>query len=334
MIRPVGILNEISRLYPQVWKQTQLFLNEKGKGLAEWESWCFLPLAAPYSIVSTSIKKTVLPPDMVRDVSIIGAMAAWRLSQGIYRFDPDLFEALWGTPLNHDLPIDLFFRLPEYCMYIETPGKQTMGKDLHGFFVHLEDDVNDRHVELRLLLDFDDSPHPVPIHLDQEGILKSIEKAQKFSADSIRRASGVELFFNKETAQFQAEEISPLVSLVLYICSTNAELVSKDGRLKPNRAKPKKIKKGLKFFPANKPADWDVGLRTGATLRAARNFSESSSGASTKTGKSVIPHTRKAHWHTYWTGKGRAKPEVKWINMTLVNAEKAGVSPTLHKVKK
>jgi hypothetical protein len=82
---------------------------------------------------------------------------------------------------------------------------------------------------------------------------------------------------------------------------------------------------------------WDIGLRIGATLRSAKETAATEDTPSDKTAtgrKSPVPHTRKAHWRTYWTGPGREKPEVKWINMTLVNIEKGGVGPTLHKVEK
>ncbi|WP_295430181.1 hypothetical protein [uncultured Thiodictyon sp.] len=53
-------------------------------------------------------------------------------------FDPTVAAAVAGTPLAGDLPNDLRYRLPEWCVSIETPGRTWEGRTLHGFWVHLE----------------------------------------------------------------------------------------------------------------------------------------------------------------------------------------------------
>ena len=47
-------------------------------------------------------RKDVMP--MVVDTMTIGGLGIWRMTQGVYRFDPDLFEALWTTPRVNRLP--------------------------------------------------------------------------------------------------------------------------------------------------------------------------------------------------------------------------------------
>ena len=49
---------------------------------------------------------------------MVGALAAWRATQGIERFDPTIFEAVWDTPLTGELPTELLYRLPEWCCYV------------------------------------------------------------------------------------------------------------------------------------------------------------------------------------------------------------------------
>ncbi len=329
--RPVTILNEVSRQYPNAWKQVDLFVDAKTKGEISWENWCFMPIAGAYAIVSGGGDNTVSPMQS-KDVAAVGALAAWRLSQGIYRFDPDLFASLWETPLNHQLPIDLFYRLPEWCLYVETPGQIVFQKDLHGFFVHIEHDQNDGHVELRLLLDYDDGILPFPVHLVQEGILQSVERMMKYTKKQTDKI-GLNIELTEDLYKEGTEEITPLISLVLYICSTNSELINKDGRTRPNKPQAKKIKKGRKYFPADKPEQWDVGLRIGAALKKATVEYESSEQYDERR-TSPRPHPRKAHWQTYWTGKGRERAEVRWKNMILVNIEDGSVVPTLHAVEK
>jgi len=46
--------------------------------------------------------------------------AAWRQGRGIYRLCPELAEALAGTDRDGDLPADLLYRLPEWCVLAPT----------------------------------------------------------------------------------------------------------------------------------------------------------------------------------------------------------------------
>jgi hypothetical protein len=73
-----------------------------------------------------------------------------------------------------------------------------------------------------------------------------------------------------------------LVSLVLYLCSENAEIRPGGGgdRL-PAYPEPKKTKKGSRLFPPDRPTDLEVGYRLGASLR--RAAAERSAGEPTAT---------------------------------------------------
>jgi hypothetical protein len=92
-------------------------------------------------------------PHQVTHIGIVGALAAWRVSQGIYRFDPDLAAAVAETPPEGELPTELLYRLPEWCVYVETPGRTFQGHALHGFWAHLDWELGEGADELRLLLD-------------------------------------------------------------------------------------------------------------------------------------------------------------------------------------
>ena len=162
MLRPQMHLIAAGHLYPKAWRQADQFRADRGKsGLPPWPSWCYLPMAAWYAIVSEG--KGPLPLDRIGDVGRLAALGSWRVTQGVYRFDQDLYEAVRGTPLEGDLPAAILYRLPEWCVYVETPGMQD-GR-LHGFFAHLEWDAKTGRHELRLLLDQEDLLIPLPIHI-------------------------------------------------------------------------------------------------------------------------------------------------------------------------
>lgn len=115
-----------------------------------------------------------------------GALAAWRVTQGIYRFDPTTFDALWKTPVTGDIPTEVLFHLPEWCVYIPTPDQTWQGAMLNGFFAHLECDMNKRRIELRLVLDVTgaagDDLIVMPIHLGKGGVTGGVEAMLKEAA--------------------------------------------------------------------------------------------------------------------------------------------------------
>jgi len=174
--RPLGHLHIASKLYPQAWSQVERLRSGRGRDLPKWPAWCFLPLAGWYAIVSGGGDNRV-PPDRGMDIGRLAAVGTWRYSQGIYRFDPDVFDALWTTPMTGDIPADVLLRLPQWCIYVETPGRQFSDAPLHGFFAHLEWDAGDQRHELRLLLDSEQILLPVPLHLGDWPLPRAIERA-------------------------------------------------------------------------------------------------------------------------------------------------------------
>ena len=73
--------------------------------------------------------------------------ASWRMGQGIYRFDPVLYPLLINTEGNADIPASMLMQLPEWCVYIETPGLKIPSLrlgvsdiELHGAWLRLDVD--------------------------------------------------------------------------------------------------------------------------------------------------------------------------------------------------
>jgi hypothetical protein len=123
-------LAEIAKKYSDTWKHVDEFRSSRGKDLPEWPEWCFLPLAASVAIHEQGERPARGMrdnPGFTKDISTVGALATWRVTQGIYRFHPEIFNAVWGTPLDGDLPVELLFRLPEWCVYVETPSMTWFG---------------------------------------------------------------------------------------------------------------------------------------------------------------------------------------------------------------
>lgn len=311
--RPLEHLRDLQRDYPLIWDQVADFRARKGGDLGNWPDWCYLPLAAAYAIASQGGR---LDPSRGAEVGRIGALAAWRATKGVYRFDLDLFVNLIETPIAGHLPDELFERLPEWCVYIDLQGEWSgyLNQKLFGFYAHLESDVNDGRRELRLLLDTAGGLVPIPLHLTGGNLTEAIEAGW---VEANKQGAGIEEDSLLTAPVKISKAIAPMVSLLLYLCSEEPEIDdSRGGSKKPGAAPAIKTKRGLKEFPASAPSAWNVGWRIGSALRKASERSEGDPGDGTHA--SPRAHIRRAHWHTYLTGKGRTTPKLRWVSPILV----------------
>lgn len=304
--------------YPNVWKDYQLFRAGKGKDLGGWPDWCWVPLAAAYAIVSGGGPNRV-PLSSSMEIGNLGALAAWRMTKGIYRFDSDLFNSLWSTPIEKEIPKDVFYSLPEWCVYIKAPGNyRCLDKPLLGWFVYLEWDVNENHPELRFVLDTGEELRPYVIHLDYTS-LTDCAKAT-FDGSKINLKDDLK----NEMANVMAKELFPLISVSLYLCSERPDLRDLHNKKDyPKNPEPSKTKNGIRFFPASNPSVWLTGYRIGSAIRLSKNEMSATKEPGTGYHASPRPHIRRAHWHLFWTGprSGEQKPLIKWIPPIPVGSE-------------
>lgn len=310
------------KLYPGAWRALDTFRQGRGKDLPEWPEWCYLPLAASYAVVSGGGDNRV-PPLLGADVARLAALAAWRPTQGIYRYDPALYTALVDTPLTGDLPCDSLRRLPEWCVYVETPGHVWRGSPLYGFFAHLEWDPNNGREELRFLLDGDAALSPLPIHIGPwpltEAVARAVDVMQTYAV-----SFGASI--SPDTRTQMRATVEPLLSLLLYLCADEADF---GAGTRPEVPRPKRTKLGWRLFPADKPTAWDVGVRLGAALRHAYQQQETGQQEiDPVTGRSrPRAHIRRAHWHTFRAGVGRVESRLRWLPPIAVNIDDANALP-------
>lgn len=264
------------------------------------------------------------------------AYAAWRLGKGRYAYDPSLYERLIQTPISGAIPSDMLLRLPEWCIYIETPGYEYTGEQIAGFFAFIS--AHERTTSLTLLFDHIEHRGELlrafqTIPLSDKPIEEAIYGMIRDIYDRAVEAVGEEnipyntaMYADEGYARYRsqqvAKEVGPLLSLLLYITADNRDI---DGM--PQHAQEKKVKRGTRFFAADKERLWNVGARIGAAIRKAKEALRSESNA-TGTGGRLITHVRSAHWHLYYYGpRSKAKEErekrLLWIDALLVNAEDA-----------
>lgn len=313
--RPWQHLQIISKAYPNAWVQIEKFRAGRGKDLPAWPEWCFLPLAAYYAIVSTNVGIDHLPQgELITEIGRLGAISTWRYTQGVYRFHPDVYKALQTTDIRGEIPIEVLYRLPEWCVYIETPNMTWQDQPLHGFWAHLEWDVNTGRSELRLLLDTEQLLAPMMLHIGAWTVTEAVDRAisEALSHAGIVRQHHPTV--NDDVPKLAAS-LQPLLSLLLYLCSDEPEVEDKEEpATQPHRPQPQRTKNGLRLFAPSKPRLWLVADKIGDAL--SRALSDHPLESERRT---VSPHLRRAHWHGYWKGSQDQKIFFyKWLPPMVV----------------
>ncbi len=236
--------------------------------------------------------------------------ATWRMTQGIYRVDPALYSALIDTHAADDVPAQVLTRLPEWCIYIETPGLSVppaAGSNesvpLHGAWCRIDSDG--RQDLLAVTIDID-AGDPIILPTQHIALARgSVEQCVTAALESWVEHGGRVTSPAAEVTAGVASWLRPVINLLLYICTT-ADISGKRGQ--PGNPEPVRTRRhGWRLFPADGVTAWDVGVRMGAALRAAYASAETqhdSEGA----GRTVRGHVRRAHWHTFLAG-ARKRPD-------------------------
>jgi hypothetical protein len=330
--RPKQILVKCGRQWPSLWKYVDLARAERGGKLPKWPDWCYLSTIAG-RFLFLHVRPFGGEPSNSRSfdsVESFGRMvvplATWRVTQGIYRIDPDVAEAVWNTPIEGQLPVELLFHLPEWCVYIETPGRSlSTGRRLEGFFAHLNTGTGGDDPELHLLLDDPGGVlHSIAIPLSASTLEEACRLASVDRADyeqKISWSSGAAVDISNEQLMAAnpanlAASLAPLISMLLYLCSESADYRDSTAiRDLPGKPNPVQTRNGLRIFPPDVPTIWETGYRIGAPLRSAVKQATSRDAGANRS--SPIPHIRRAHWHSFWLGPkanvGERRLALRWL---------------------
>ena len=337
---PIALLHEVTEFFPQAWSQMEDFHKHNGVGgLPAWPIWCYAPMSMAYAVVTSGA-----PFDAIEDTisaaqaaQCVAALAPWRLNKEVYVFDQDLAEALYEQDCDLDVPAEFLLSLPYDCFYVHTPGLAIDSAIIHGFFVHLEYDINTEERELRILfVPQEDTKMAIgfPIHIDSGSISNSMELTMMESVKTAMDLGRSDILHMAVSANEQANEYVGLlrkaVQLVLYILAENAE-IEPDAEQHTTTHRGKVIRD--KYREVRK---WDVGFRTGSILRA-RKVSYAQSVSSNANGRTPPrPHLRRGHWHHYWTGPKVCQESrnlvLRWVAPIAVGGADENSPVVFHKI--
>lgn len=330
---PLMLTNKMGAKYPTAWTEAENLRQMNGKDV-KWDERCYLPISAAIAIASRGDNTKI--PNTVLDADLLAAIVPWRLHKQIFTFDEELERILLDQADEElQIPIEILNNLPYSCIYIKLHDLE-----YDGFFVHFESDVNDGTFELRFLIcekNPDASPLPLPLHLKAGYTLQdSINETVKKASDNATNFKSMFLNMMNGYHKELTEKSAAFLQLVLYICAENKE-VEEDAEQKRIYKKPQnsqyikdKYREVQKFTCGKEIGNIvrKVFSQKKSKLKSqnTENILETASenNRTYKKGTMKSPHSRRGHWHHFWTGKrdsSERKLILKWLPPTFINME-------------
>ena len=275
------------------------------------------------------------------DPYMITAMCTWRMTQGVYRFDPTLMAEILKTPIEDDLPARYLMYLPEWCIYLELDSLHLQAQEMpvNGAWVWLDCNLDRGGMaELRILLEVENNKIPFnlgaflvmhPVYLGAH----SIAESWALWVTELKRLGGHPLYPTLPTEVRNL--LVPILSLTLYLCANPDIQPSKprpDGRMKPgNPGFVLTRQQEWELMNGKCMTEWVVGARIGAALRAADAKIRAEDEKTTYVARPRA-HIRRGHWHTIVSGPRldaekeiippeERRRELRWMPPIPVNVE-------------
>jgi len=329
---PREILETDGKYFKPAWRIVDRLREQRGcLGFADWPEWCFLPRVL-WTPVWREAGLAMSPQELAYLHEMLPVLGTWRVTQGAYRFEPTLFDALCNTPVIGEVPCEVLLRLPEWCVYIMTPGLHVGPAPMHGAFALLDWDFEAQCPCLLILMNLANEtllqicvtlmPRPFEQLLDE-----AFAGPMRLSGENAER-----IFATLDSSSNNAGRaaLERVISLLLFMCTQNAELSSCTRR--PQNPAAKRTAKGMRTFPAERTTTWEVGTRLGSALRAARaRATTEAANACEGTHARPRAHIRRAHYHHYLTGPRESSTRqlvLKWLPPIPVNVGRLEDLPT------
>lgn len=270
-----------------------------------------------------------IPEDLEEDRALAAELFSsylmpnkWAANKQVYKFDSELELALADSE-EIKLPVRILDRLPYQTFYLEFAEDGIFRKNFHGAFINIVRKENgylfytERVKEDGRVMFGKAALVP---NDNEDGIF--IFDKNDFSCDeSDRNVDWTEFCFY-------------MLNALLYLCADNAEI--QESSVTKNTYHPSgRIKNRFSEI-----RQWECGYRYGSEIRSQKKQKKSSDNCKGQTSelnicvkRSLPAHTRRAHWHHYWTGprNGERKLILHWIPPVYVSGTECQAA-VVHKV--
>ncbi|MEU7278745.1 hypothetical protein AB0A69_08215 [Streptomyces sp. NPDC045431] len=276
---------------------------------------------------------------MLASACIVGATRLWGQTKVVYDIDPDLSASLMDMDMDAEFPGEVLRQLPHpnpmfvFREPIEVTNEQGEQAALRGFLVAARPSPN-QVISSAAVSEHEGAPYlivavvdcydekggvrPYPTHVELFAPTAAGNTTVRKMIDGgavVREAVvGSEATPGDEALADYIRRLSTVVvAHLLYLCCDKPD-IERTATVAP----PRKRKGGGR--PERSAQVIKIGWRIGPAIRSFHEKVERLRQASVRTGKSVIPHVRRGHPHTFLWGPGRAFKKTKWIPPILVNA--------------
>lgn len=328
---PEKLARELLREFPQLDEFINIFFTESIDAKWKWPDWCYLPMNASITFAKDSKLSSSHMESLnhfLKRLELLAAIIPWRVAKPIYQFDADCAYELMEKAYDVEkIPIDVLKHMPFPGIYIDHPPMEEGECD--GIFFYLNYDPRLQNaVALRMLYIMNGGKEVVPVCR----LVSETEGSNSFDAvNSVLRQFTNTLITNCASPNSAIPDIVNAcyrafpkhLSLLLYLCSENTDIIQKYDT--PKRRGPRKE-------VAAHPDTYVAGTYIGNTIRRQRMESRRASSHPHGSHRSMRPHARRGHWHTYRMGKGRTETRIRWVSMVFVNRNKGQPDAAIHRV--
>ena len=330
--RPENVIRPYKEMLQRMQRGVDLAYTERGKEIPEWSSRFFMPLEfwlrmliadKEYEALEAKYPEgfQVIDNWLIEYLNAVSAIGTWRYTQGVYRFEPEFLKALSESKLEGDIPCEVLLRLPQWCVYVEMPVVFD-GVRGFGFWAHIVNQVHSTTEPILSLLINGISANGERVFrhftmvltgghlvdLIRETLEASLTAAL---SDSEKKYYGskvgwlLNLAHDKAVreAEYQrkADEVRPLLAVLLYLCSTEPDIISTRAPGESPKNNLGRTKKGkFHLFPVAGPHVWRVGSSFEKELKNHYRVLHQEEVRAKTDKRQVRSHVRSAHWHGYW----------------------------------
>ena len=249
----------------------------ENEGNENWPSWCFCPISKIQKFHKESLEEidTISDPHLYYEKQLMRIIMPWRHQKGILKFNAKTFDKVIIGPYPQGKLKKILY-LPQWCVYIPTPGFTYLGAKMYGFFaswnfslrlsdcpeleIGIHSDDNLLFLFSISTFDFDKDLNDV-VDINKFVVFPPVIKSMR---EFIKDHNGTQFPETEEGDQALSaqhlKDLENIIKLLSYVCSKKAKItsVSAPGQ-KPSRTYKIKRNKGLPFIqnPA-KVTVWDV----------------------------------------------------------------------------
>lgn len=325
---PLGIVNEYTNKYPGIWSRIDQ-IAQKNVDNTLWDSaLTYVPGPVLLNEDEELMLQVAKDLDTIPDARIVAALASWRRHKQVYRFDPDLFRLLAEqADENTIIPKETLLHLPYQCIYIDLTPQHC---EADGVFVSWDLEVTgNMEITKSPLLLFTmvrgTSCYPNYVSFDYgETIQDIVDNMKANMRETIAKATkamqrAMEAYFT-----MLGDTLPVFIQLTLYLCAANREVA-------PEKEQEAVYRPPAPYAIKDKRREvrlFECGRQTGELIRKFQISGQIKRAKETAAGKGSPkrPHSRRAHWHHYWTGPrdGKRQLILKWNPPAFINADLFG----------